>query len=55
MAPDNIHFRYSLTGVIMMNCLAGEEFRVEGKRVAHSLKINDDAIHMLFADRMMKS
>jgi len=52
---DSIHFRYSLTGAIMMDYLAGEEFRVEGKRVVPTLKINDDAIHMLFAERMMKS
>jgi hypothetical protein len=52
---DSIHFRYSLTGAIMMDYFAGEEFRVEGKRVIPSLKINDDAIHMLFAERMMKS
>jgi hypothetical protein len=52
---DSIHFRYSLTGAIMMDYLAGDEFRVEDKRVVPSLKINDDAIHMLFAERMMKS
>jgi hypothetical protein len=52
---DSIHFRYSLTGAILMDYLAGDEFRVEDKRVVPSLKINDDAIHMLFAERMMKS
>lgn len=52
---DSIHFRYSLTGAILMDYLAGEEFRVEDKRVVPSLKINDDAIHILFAERMMKS
>jgi hypothetical protein len=52
---DSIHFRYSLTGAILMDYLAGDEFRVEDKRVIPSLKINDDAIHILFAERMMKS
>jgi hypothetical protein len=52
---DSIHFRYSLTGAILMDYLAGDEFRVEDKRVVPSLKINDDAIHMLFAERMTKS
>jgi hypothetical protein len=52
---DSIHFRYSLTGAILMDYLAGDEFRVEDKRVVPSLRINDDAIHMLFAERMLKS
>jgi hypothetical protein len=52
---DSIHFRYSLTGAILMDYLAGDEFRVEDKRLVPSLKINDDSIHMLFAERMMKS
>jgi len=52
---DSIHFRYSLTGAILMDYLAGDEFRVENRRVVPSLKINDDAIHILFAERMMKS
>jgi hypothetical protein len=52
---DSIHFRYSLTGAILMDYLEGEEFKIENKRVVPSLKINDDAIHALFADRMTKS
>jgi hypothetical protein len=52
---DKVHFSYSLTGAILMDCLAGEEFRVEEKRVIPSLKLNDDAIHTMFAERMMKS
>lgn len=52
---DRVHFSYSLTGAILMDYLAGEEFRVENKRVIPSLKINEDAIHTLFADRIMKS
>lgn len=52
---DSVHFSYSLTGAILMDYLAGEEFRVENKRVIPSLKINEDAIHTLFAERIMKS
>jgi hypothetical protein len=52
---DSIHFSHSLTGAILMDYLAGEEFRVEDKRVVPLLKINDDAIHTLFAEKMMKS
>jgi golgi phosphoprotein 3 len=52
---DSIHFRYSLTGAILMDFLDGEEFKVEDRRVIPSLRINDDAIHQLFAERIMKS
>jgi hypothetical protein len=52
---DSIHFRYTLTGAILMDYLEGEEFKVENKRVVPSLRINDDVIHTLFADRIMKS
>lgn len=52
---DSIHFRYSLTGAILMDYLEGEEFKVENKRVVPSLRINDDAIHVLFTERIMRS
>lgn len=52
---DSIHFRYSLTGAILMDYLGGEEFKVENKRVVPSLRINDDAIHILFSERIMRS
>jgi golgi phosphoprotein 3 len=52
---DSTHFRYSLTGAILMDYLEGEEFRIENKRVVPSLKINDDAIHTLFAKSIKKS
>ena len=55
LSIDSIHFRYTLTGAILMDYLDGEEFKVDNKRVVPSLKINDDAIHHLFADRIMKS
>jgi golgi phosphoprotein 3 len=52
---DSIHFRYSLTGAILMDYLEGDEFKVENKRVVPSLRINDDAIHLLFTERIMRS
>lgn len=55
LSIDSIHFRYALTGAILMDFLDGEEFKVENKRVVPSLKINNDAIHHLFADRITKS
>jgi hypothetical protein len=55
IAIPGIHFRYSLSGAILMDYLAGEEFRVEEKRVIPSLRLNDEAIHALFSDMIMKS
>jgi len=55
IAISGIHFRYSLSGAILMDYLAGEEFRVEEKRVIPSLRLNDEAIHALFSDMIMKS
>jgi hypothetical protein len=52
---DSTHFRYSLTGAILLDYMDGEELRVEDKRVIPSLKINDDAIHLMFAEKIMKS
>jgi hypothetical protein len=52
---DSTHFRYSLTGAILLDYIDGEELRVEDKRIVPELKINDDAIHMMFADQIMKS
>jgi hypothetical protein len=52
---DSTHFRYSLTGAILLDYMNDEELRVEDKRVVPSLRINDDAIHMMFAGKIMKS
>jgi len=50
-----IHFKYSLSGAILMDYLAGEEFRVEKSRVIPSLRLNDDAIHTMFSAMLNKS
>ena len=55
VAIDSTHFRFSLTGAILLDYMDGEELRVEDKRVIPSLKINDDAIHLMFSDKIMKS
>lgn len=52
---DSTHFRFSLTGAILLDYIDGEELRVEEKRVIPSLRVNDDAIHIMFADKIMKS
>ncbi len=55
LSLDRIHFRYSLTGAILLDYLDGDELRVEDKRVIPSLKINNDAIHALFAGKISKA
>jgi len=52
---DSTHFRYSLTGAIILDYIDGEELRIEEKRVIPSLKVNDEAIHVLFAGQLSKS
>jgi hypothetical protein len=52
---DNIHFRYSLTGALLMDYLEREEFKVENKRVIWSFTMTGDAIHDMFAERIMNS
>lgn len=55
ISVDSTHFKYSLTGAILMGFLEGEELKVEEKRVIPSLRINNDAIHTLFAEQFSKS
>jgi hypothetical protein len=52
---DSTHFRFSLTGAILLDYMDGEELRVEEKRVIPSMRVNDDAIHIMFAGNFMKS
>lgn len=52
---DSIHFRYSLTGALLMDYLDKEEFKVENKRVVWSFRMNGNAIHDMFAERIMNS
>ncbi len=52
---DSTHFRYSMTGAILLDYLDGEELRFEDKRIIPSLRINDDSIHQMFAGKFMKS
>lgn len=52
---DRTHFRFSLTGAILLDYMDGEELRVEDRRIIPSLRVNDDAIHMMFAGHFNKS
>jgi hypothetical protein len=52
---DSIHFRYSLTGALLMDYLEADEFKVINKRVVPSFRINGNPVHDMFAERIMKS
>jgi hypothetical protein len=52
---DSIHFRYSLTGALLMDYLDQEEFKLENKRVVWSFRMTGDTIHDMFAERILNS
>jgi hypothetical protein len=52
---NNIHFRYSLTGALLMDYFEQGEITIENKRVVPSFKKNGEILHDLFAERIMKS
>jgi hypothetical protein len=52
---DSIHFRYSLTGALLMDYFDRGEFKVENKRVIWAYAITGETIHDIFAERIMNS
>jgi hypothetical protein len=52
---DSIHFRYPLTGALLMDYLDQEELKVENKRVVWSFRMTGNAVHDIFAERIMNS
>ncbi|HKK42729.1 MAG TPA: GPP34 family phosphoprotein [Bacteroidales bacterium] len=55
IAIDNIHFRYTLTGAVLMDSLGNKEFTIENKRLIPSFSRNGDPVHDMVADRIMNS
>jgi hypothetical protein len=55
LALDHIHFRYSLTGAILMDHLLNEEFTIENKRLIPAYRRDGDPLHDMVADRIMNS
>jgi golgi phosphoprotein 3 len=55
IAVDNIHFRYSLTGALLMDYSNQVEFKIEDKRIVPSFKNNGEALHDMIADKIMNS
>jgi hypothetical protein len=52
---DSIHFRYTLTGALLMDYFEREEFKIENKRVIPSFRPDGDPVHDLFADKFSRS
>ena len=53
MIPST-HFRYALTGSVLMDFLLRGEISLEDKRLKTSFRRNGDKIHDLFAEKMEK-
>ena len=52
---NNIYFRYSLTGALIMDYYDSGEIKIENKRVVPSFRKNGEVLHDMIADRIMKS
>ncbi len=55
IAIDHIHFRYTLTGAVLMDALSRKDFTIENKRLVPSFSENGDAVHDMVAGIIMKS
>jgi hypothetical protein len=52
---NNIHFRYSLIGAVLMDFLDLEEISLSNKRLVPSFRKNSDLIHDMFAEKIKRS
>jgi hypothetical protein len=52
---DSIHFRYSLTGALIMEYHEMGDFTIQNKRIVPSFRLNGDMIHDLIAGKIMNS
>jgi hypothetical protein len=52
---DRIHFRYPLTGALLMDYLDHGEFTIENKRIIPSFRMNGEVVHDMVAEKIMKS
>lgn len=55
VAINNLYFRYSLTGALLMDFLDKNEISAEKKRLIPSLRLNGEPLHDLFAEIILKS
>jgi hypothetical protein len=52
---DSIHFRYSLTGAVLMDFLDNGEISLSDNRLVPALRKNGDPIHDMFAEKIERS
>lgn len=52
---NSLHFRYSLTGAMLMDYLLNKEIEIANKRIVPSFRKNGDTIHDMIADRISRS
>lgn len=52
---SDIHFRYSLTGALIMDYYDRGEIKIENKRIIPSFRKNGEDLHDMIADRITKS
>jgi len=52
---DSIHFRYTLTGALLMDYLDNGELSISNKRIIPSFRKNTDAVHNMIGDRITAS
>jgi len=52
---NNIHFRYSLTGALLMDFFERGEISIDNKRVIPSFRKNGENLHDFIAEKIMKS
>jgi hypothetical protein len=52
---DNVHFRYTLTGAVLMDFLDNSEISLNNSRLVPSFRKNGDTVHDLFAEKIERS
>jgi hypothetical protein len=52
---SNIHFRYTLTGALLMDYLDNGELTISNKRITPSFRQNADPVHNMIAERITAS
>ena len=52
---NDLHFRYTLTGALIMDFLEHDEITTVNKRIVPSFRKNGDPVHDMIADKMMQS
>ena len=55
VALNDLHFRYTLSGALIMDLLEQGEISTNNKRIVPSLRKSGNSLHDMIADRIMKS